>query len=217
VANQDHRRPAPYVWPTWLSKILGGENKCRWAAWYKTQHKYAKLPPTKDREEFLTEWTAKHDAMVEARVKILRAEDAPPVLRVEDEGAFHLRGKSVTLGGKPDIVALYPDKAVVYDQKSGKRRGSDHWQVLIYMLALPLTWLPKGMQLLGFVEYRDGLAPVRPLGRPERGEITSLLAEVGDPNSSSPRVPSTRECSFCDILNCPERATAEPDGSTEEF
>ncbi len=31
------RKDGPYIWTTWLSKLLVGDNSCEWASWFKTQ------------------------------------------------------------------------------------------------------------------------------------------------------------------------------------
>ncbi len=32
------RSTGPYVWVTWLLKLLAGESSCEWASWFKAQH-----------------------------------------------------------------------------------------------------------------------------------------------------------------------------------
>ena len=32
------RRDSPYIWVTWLTRLLVGENSCEWAAWFRAQH-----------------------------------------------------------------------------------------------------------------------------------------------------------------------------------
>ena len=32
------RRKFPYIWTTWLPRLLTGENSCEWAAWFKAHH-----------------------------------------------------------------------------------------------------------------------------------------------------------------------------------
>ena len=32
------RQGGPYVWVTWLTKLLVGDASCEWAAWFKAQH-----------------------------------------------------------------------------------------------------------------------------------------------------------------------------------
>ncbi|HET8773953.1 MAG TPA: PD-(D/E)XK nuclease family protein, partial [Thermoanaerobaculia bacterium] len=162
---------------------------------------------------FLDEWTEKHDAMVEARTKELKARGL--VTRTEDEGEFKLEGRLATLAGKPDVVGLDDaGQAEVYDQKSGKRRKSDKEQVRIYMFALPLTWLGD-RPIRGYVEYKDGLAPVEPLTDADRRRIADAVAKVAGEEAPE-RVPSAAECRYCKIANCPDRVT-ESKGSTDAF
>ena len=32
------RRDQPYIWTTWLPKLLTGENSCEWAIWFKANY-----------------------------------------------------------------------------------------------------------------------------------------------------------------------------------
>ena len=32
------RKHGPYIWVTWLTRLLAGENSCEWAAWFRAQH-----------------------------------------------------------------------------------------------------------------------------------------------------------------------------------
>ena len=32
------RRQHPYVWATWLPRLLTGENSCEWAIWFKAHY-----------------------------------------------------------------------------------------------------------------------------------------------------------------------------------
>ena len=127
-------RREPYIWPTWLTKILAGEQSCEWATWFKAHFQgYEKAP----RDGDLTAWTARHTELLQKRAAELR-KNGYEVL-VEDQNKFTLKGKSCTIGGKPDIVAIKDDDYLVVDAKGGKARDSDHFQVLIYMMILPLT------------------------------------------------------------------------------
>lgn len=92
-------RAAPYVWVTWLTKLLAGENHCEWALWFKSRHKYDKMESGFD----LNRWTREHDEMVQWRATKLREEGHD--VRVEDENGFRVEGKSgTTVAGKPAIV-----------------------------------------------------------------------------------------------------------------
>ena len=30
----ERRRDEPYIWVTWLTRLLVGENSCEWAVWF---------------------------------------------------------------------------------------------------------------------------------------------------------------------------------------
>lgn len=207
------KKGKPYIWVTWLTKLMSGEDKCWWRSWYKAHYKYDKVPESADRKAFLEEWTKKHDAMVDARVAVLKEQGH--VVKVEDEGEFTFEGRAAIVAGKPDVVGMMPARADVYDQKSGKRRKSDQEQVRIYMLALPQTWLPEGIELRGFVEYQDGLVEVPPLTDVDRARIKNAVERVAGDEAPA-RVPSANECKYCEIANCPDRITKST-GRTELF
>ena len=82
-------RDEPYVWVTWITKLLAGENHCEWAAWFRAHHTYAKAPSDFD----LAAWSAEHGAMVRERAAALRAEGL--AVTVEGQNAFRLRGKTI--------------------------------------------------------------------------------------------------------------------------
>jgi len=193
----------PYVWVTWVAGLLSGEDKCEFRLWYRSRYKYDKVQESADRKEFLAEWTKKHDAMTEARAAKMRGEGY--VVKVEEP--FTLEGALVKLAGKTDVVGMADDgSAIVYDQKSGSEKRKDAWQVILYLFALPLTWL-KGYRLTGAVEYRDRIKPVHmPVDGPEKISKVMRLAALPDP---PPHSPSAAECRYCDILSCTKRYTGE--------
>ena len=57
------RRDKPYLWVTWLTKLLVGENSCEWAAWFRANHEnrsYDKVPSNFD----ATEWQLHHTELL---------------------------------------------------------------------------------------------------------------------------------------------------------
>jgi CRISPR/Cas system-associated exonuclease Cas4 (RecB family) len=209
----DTPRKRPYIWVSWLTKLLSGEDKCWWRAWYKAHYKYEKLADDADRADFFREWTAKHDAITQRRAAELKKDGW--VTRCEEDAEFKLNGASADVAGKPDLVGLRDGEALVIDAKSGRRRASDHWQVLIYMFALPISWL-KGVTIRGEVEYQDGTVLVRALDRPEREAIIQAIKTIGGPDEPA-RVPSTMECKYCDVAACPDRRQASTGDASRFF
>jgi len=211
-------RRKPYIWVSWVTGLMASTDKCMWRAWYKSHFKYAKLNDTAERAAFLKEWTEKHDAMTAARVAATRAADSKLTIRVEDENSFTLDGKGGTLSGKPDIVILDAarSQALVIDEKSGKPRDSDIWQVLIYMFALPFIWA-SGWEIRGKVEYRGSIVDVTPdrlvACKPRIVEVIKIVSSEAEPSTA----PSSNECRFCDILHCADRyTTIESHGDASE-
>ena len=94
------------------------------------------------------------------------------------------------------------------DAKSGKKRQSDHWQVLIYMFALPLSWL-TGFKVRGEVAYSDGNERVRDLGSAERTAIVDAINRVGS-HLVPKATPSPKECQFCDVARFRGRPVITP-------
>lgn len=206
----DEPRGRAYVWPSWLTKPLAGENKCWYAPWYKSHFKYLKKKDDADRADFFKEYNVIHDQITERRAAALRADGW--TVKVEEEGEFKIRGEQGDLAGKPDLVAMKGETAIVVDAKSGKPRQSDHWQVLLYMMFLPLDWLKGFPNLYGEVEYRDGAVDVRPITEKERAEIKTALQLVTGPTAPEAK-PSRNDCRFCDIARCQFRYEEDPAGN----
>jgi hypothetical protein len=171
---------------------------------------YEKKPGTFD----FAKWNAEHAQMVRERATAL-AKDGFSV-GIEDQNKFNLKGNSgAVLGGKPDIIAVRASDVLVVDCKTGQPRGADYFQVLVYMLALPLCRPQyKGLALSGRVDYREHAVEIAPdeLSQDTAGRIWGLVERiVGDGELS--RVPSADECTFCDITryDCPERSDEASD------
>ncbi len=197
-------RDGSYIWVTWITGLMAADRHCEWSAWFRAHYKgYEKTPSDFD----LAAWKAAHGEMVRARADELRGEGH--TVFVEEQNKFSLKGRAATLGGVADLVALRDGEGLVVDCKSGQRRDSDAFQVLTYMLVLPLTHPScKGVTLAGEVQYRDGRLPIAAakLDDQMRGLIRATIERVGGPEPP-PRVPSVAECRFCELTaaDCPER------------
>jgi hypothetical protein len=216
-------RREPYIWATWITKILAGEQNCQWQSWFKAHYSdFAKQQRSND----LVEWTAKHGEMVRRRADELRAKGY--AVYVEDQNKFTLKGRVATLQGKPDIVAILnnedrsgsgphpPYDALVVDCKSGKQRDSDRFQVLIYMMMLPLTHLGcKGKILRGELEYQDDRVAIDFLSTEVKDMIRTTIESVAG-ETELPIVPSYQECRFCELtkLDCKERIESRGESVT---
>jgi len=208
-------RDNSYIWVTWITSLLAADKQCAWAAWFKAHHKDYEKPPS---DFDLVGWTAVHGEMVRARAEELRAEGC--AVFVEDQNWFSLKGRAATLGGKPDLVAIRDEQALVVDCKSGKQRNSDAFQVLTYMLVLPLTHEAcRGITLAGEIQYKELRQPIEPtrLDDEMKGLIRATIERVGGP-IEPPKVPSPSECRWCDVTtaDCPERQEGQHTETTAE-
>ena len=151
-------RPDPWIWVTWLSRLLVGEHSCEWAAWFKARYtQYDRIPVD------FTKWEIAHTAKLnELRDRLLAKGQT---VYTEGQNQFRLRDRATgaTLSGKPDLVGISEGRGTVYDVKTGQHRSSDIAQVMIYMWGLP-RGIPlfKGMTLEGMVVYQDHEVPVHP-------------------------------------------------------
>lgn len=209
------QRRSPFVWPTWITGILSTDDSCRWAPWFKAQHTYDKRP---DPNAFdLAQWKVDHAALCDARVQELRAHGW--TVEVEAQNKFVLEGRACTLSGQPDIVAIRALDVLIIDGKTGARKAKDLWQVMIYMLAVPMAReFIASARVTGEVLYPDGRVEITAaqFDNEKRARILAMLAEVGSPTPPA-RVPSARECAFCDIAACPDRVEAAAPVAVEAF
>lgn len=201
----------PYLWVTWVTGLLSGENHCEFASWFRAHYRdFEKAPRNVD----LTIWTAEHGEMVRRRAQELK--DDGYTVFVEDQNGFSLKGAAAVLGGKADIVAISPsgNDAIVVDCKSGKPRDKDVFQVLIYMLVLPLAVSHcKCVTMHGELEYPGKRVEIGPekLTADVKALIRSTIERLAQDVKPHP-IPSAYECRFCDLTkaDCPARVEAEP-------
>jgi CRISPR/Cas system-associated exonuclease Cas4 (RecB family) len=204
-------RGEPYIWVTWLPKLLVGEAHCQWALWFRAHHRYEKASSTLN----AALWCAQHAALVEKTAEALRNEGW--MVSVEDQNKFARRGKrtNATIAGKPDVIAVKGDVVRVIECKTGAPKGSDCMQVLIYMLLLPYVRSEcNGRTVYGEVRYADGLQVIEPSELTEglQEHIWKVIRQAADSNPP-PKVPSGRDCRFCDITatDCADKIELEPE------
>ena len=128
------RRDSPYIWVTWLTKLLVGENSCEWAAWFRANHEgrsWNKVPSTFDNAE----WQINHTNLLNKIRNEIEREGK--VVFTEAQNSFTLRGHTATLGGKPDLITVSGDRGTIVDAKAAQPSPSHHVQVLLYMYAIP--------------------------------------------------------------------------------
>ena len=213
-------RAFPYIWTTWLTKLLTGESSCEWAAWFKAHHQGWQRQPS----DFDTaRWRIDHTALLTETKR--KFEDSGYDVHVEAQNAFRLQGRTATLAGQPDlIIPSRGDHLIIVDAKTGAERASHVAQVMIYMYALPRALEQyRNARIAGEFHYPNRIQRV-PTGGLDQGfinRLVTLLHRVAAPDAPQ-AVPSPAECHFCDITteDCPERVDAEPEtgqGTTDDF
>ena len=210
------RREDPYIWVTWLTKLLAGESQCEWSAWYRAHHKaYDKLPVEFD----IARWTVDHNELVNTRREQLLDEGFD--VHVEEDNAFKRRGKTgIVVSGKPDILAIKDGRGVIEDCKTGRPRTSDQLQVLVYLLLLPVK-NPRtaDVALSGRVVYKTGSVdvPVSGLDDAFRERFAELVHRIGGDKPLA-KAPAWSECRWCDIgpADCLPRVTEPPESIEAE-
>ena len=201
------RQTGPYIYPTWLPKLLAGLNGCEWKIWFQVHHdgrSWDKLPNDFD----LTRYNLEHTELM--RLCTEEYEERGFTVSVERQNDFRLQVATATISGRPDIVAWRDDEAVIVDAKAAKPNPSHEIQVMLYM-----TWLPmidprfQKVKLSGEVYYREEATINIPATsvNDRFKEITAGL--IGRVTSKTPprKAPSVSECRYCPISSryCPER------------
>ncbi len=207
------RRTNPYIWATWLTKLLSGESQCEWSAWFRAHHKdYDRLPTDLD----VAAWTFEHGELVRSRREHLLSEGFQ--VSVEEENAFRRVGRTgIVVSGKPDLVAFRDGTAIIEDCKTGRPRTSDTAQVLVYLLLFPIG-NPRcaGVKMSGRVVYRTGTldVPAESLDDTFRERFVALVQKVGG-EKPLPKNPAWTECRFCDIgpVDCLYRVDQPPESA----
>ena len=103
-------RKQPFVWPSWISKLIAGEDHCFWKVWFKSHfQKFDKTPNTFNSAA----WVVAHTAMIRERTDNL--EKLGYRVLLEDQNSFKWNYKGAVVSGRPDIVCF--------------GRGHEIWQV----------------------------------------------------------------------------------------
>ena len=155
------RLSGPYVWVTWLSKLLVGESSCEWGSWFKAQHhgsSWDKIPSDFDQ----VQWLLKHTELLQQTRGYCERQGYQ--VSVDSQNFFTLRGRSATLAGRPDLVATRDNETVVVDVKAGQPSSASTAQVMAYMYSLPRALRDRygDASLSGQVVYPDGPVEVPP-------------------------------------------------------
>lgn len=212
-------REHPYIWATWLAKLLAGDAHCQWAGWFRAHYQNWTRPPSGfDNAKWMLDHTALLNRERESR------ESLGYTVNVENQNSFRLRGRYATLAGKPDLIAVKNSDAVIIDAKTGRASPHHAVQVMIYQYAVPKALEQyQGMEFRGHVAYTESNVEI-PTSRIDANFVNNLGALIRHLSSDTParKVPSNDECRFCDIsgVDCPERMKGQPlagTATTDDF
>ena len=203
------KRDKPYVWVTWLTKFITGEQQCEYAAWLKAHYKLDKAPSNFNSRQ----WNIDHTQLLHKRRDELESKGCK--VKLEDQNSLKVPfPKGAIVAGKADLVGLVLQDGVIIggmvdDCKTGKPKDSDQVQVMLYMMFLPICIEEyAGVKFRGHVVYHDHNVPI------EWVEIDSNFQElIGKlvtrivAKEPCRKAPSYNECRWCDVLkaDCPER------------
>lgn len=192
-------RSDPYMWVTWLSKIMSGQTACQWQGWFQTHNQLTERHP----QSFdLTGWKINHTRMLTEFVKKMTARGLEPLV----EFPFTLAVGGATLGGKVDCVVVEDSTARVYDCKTGTPRDSDQVQVMIYMHALSQISEFEKIPIEGIVLYKDHEDVEIPKLPDSFVSNFDFFVSLLSAETPAIKVPG-HDCRFCSIAksDCPER------------
>jgi len=203
------KRDGVFVWITWLSKVMAGEQACEWASWFKAHFEaYKKVPSDFDSAKWKIEHTRK---LRDLRLERLKNGDC--VFMESENQIRYAAASGVCVVGKPDLIGVGDTGPIIYDVKTGQPRSSNEIQVLLYMHLLPLT-VPayRGTKPKGCVVYNDSRVNI-PHEAVDEGFVRNFeyfLEVIGSANPAM-KVPSRSECQYCDIAKseCPERVEGD--------
>jgi len=201
-------RDRPYLNVTWVSRIMGGEARCLWSAWFRGHNANYQL---EESAKDWSEWTADHNEMVHREAEWLRRSGY--VVTVEGLNNLKLEGQTgIVMSGTPDLIAVKDGTVRIEDCKTGQPRVAHRYQVMIYMAILPLVrpdladFAIEGRLIYGEGIHKeivhDDLDPVF------KRDLFGLVRALGGAEPP-PRAPSANECAFCTIAPnlCTDRVT----------
>jgi len=220
------KRDNIFIWPTWIAKLVAGEEQCEWKYWLKAHYLLDKKPSDFN----LAKWTVEHNQLLRQRRDAL--ERLGFKVSIEDQNAFKLVirtgeywipenwksdklidtiNQDITISGKADIIAVnLEEKESIYlieDCKTGQPKTSDHIQVILYMMFIPKAIDKyKDMEFNGCIVYKLGLHNIDIPAEAAQDEslkriIWDTIKRIAGNESECRKIPSYRECKNCDI-NC---------------
>ena len=204
IPTAANRRPAPYVWATWLADFIASDVPCRAKlvarALYLNLPKGDGVPPA---------WHIEHAELVEQ----LRAEDERDLAVVQTEVPIKVDVGGITIAGKMDVRSEWAPsgRVVVKDAKTGGQRVSDQVQVLLYQHMEVVSGRTEAEKVSGELVYKDGTVHQVPYSWWQEPAVQRRLTKALDAirAESLEVAPSRNNCIFCPLESFCHVAWAE--------
>lgn len=206
----------PVFWATKLAKALTGDQPCLLESWLSGHLVLEKRK--RDDSGALVKWKADHSALLQKTTELYGVND----WQCRVESFFKVTGQTAILSGKSDLVVQKPNcRPRIIDVKTGTPKDADTAQVLIGMIATPLSWRSPSMIFDGEVVYPDHTVKLTPAEaeaiKPRAFALLKYLGGARKPEAA----PSQSACRFCEAPDelCGHRWTedgSEP-ATTLEF
>lgn len=213
------QRDEPYIYVTWLTKLLMGSNSCQWAPWFMAHYRdYEKMPSDFDS----VQWKVDHTVMLD-KIEAEYAQRFQRIRREKQNNFQYLGGSGAILSGTPDLVCFSDKEVVIVDAKTGQQQD-EHWaQMMIYLFCYPRVFSTNVLdrEVRGEIIYKDGTKQgvyTEELTDAFRQKLTSLLQTISSTEQPQP-TPSYWECNYCKItpMNCAVRIDKNPESEQVEL
>ncbi len=222
-------RDTIFLHPSWLAKLIAGEANCEWRFWFKSHFQDYETMPS---DFNLTAWNIKHTSLLRSYRDGIERLGYKTL--IEDQNSFKLKlgdeFNSAVISGKPDLLAFgrmeygdpdcvdgirMIDTSIIADAKSGRCKTSDHIQVILYMIILPMALEEyRDTKFDGVIVYRDGVKNVDIPSSAADDEslekiIWNTIKKISGLEADCRKTPSRTECKWCDItcVDCSEKIT----------
>ena len=192
-------RDSPYIWVTWLAKIMSGDVSCHWQGWFPSHNQLTE----KETSDFdMAGWSIDHTKMLTELKEKLTEEGYNPI--IEYPIKYKIPGSHIEIAGKSDCIIEEKDKIIIYDCKTGKESAVHQVQVMLYIYLLSKSKFSK-KQIRGIIKYKDKEIEISQLSENFEESFNffiNILSSVKPPTKNP-----GDDCRFCNITknDCPER------------
>lgn len=156
-------------------------------------------------------WNMEHTDLMNELVADLEERGRDVFIERQNDFRVEISRSGTVISGTPDVIAVHPGGATIYDVKTGQPSVAHVAQVRLYMYLVPRAhngrW--RGTTFDGALVYPGGHEVAVPADSVDDKFIARVADFVQKMMSSVParRVPSFSECNWCDIAkqDCPDR------------